>query len=171
MTPTHIQVCLCYSHRIIYVRILLSSLFLVSSVVSENIVPQMRIQNMKEIYCIFRHTRATSITVLKHTANWLTLTWIFWVFASNFDRKRSNLTECAWYFALYSFSKCYGNRINQATTTSSHILDAYPSLVKLMIEFVCNIRCRDYYKMKIKKNPDFNKYFLSYHTYCRITRL
>jgi hypothetical protein len=133
------------------VRILFSPLFLVSSVVSENIVLQMKIQNIKEIHCIFRHTRATSITVLKHTANWLTLTCILWLFASNFDRKRSTLTECSWYCALFSFSKCYGNRINQATTTSSHILDAYPSLVKLMIEFVCSIRCQDYYKMNTKK--------------------
>ena len=127
-------------------------------------------QNIKEINCVLRHTRVTSITVLKHTDNWLTLTCILWAFAYNLDRERSNLSECPSYFTLVFFSKCHGNRINQATTTSSHILDAYLSSVNLIIECLCSIRCRDYYKINIK-NTAFNKYFLSYQTYCRSTGL
>jgi hypothetical protein len=126
-------------------------------------------QNIKEINCIFRHTRVTSITVLKHTAKWLSLTCILWVFASNLDRKRSILTGRATYFVLFSFSKCYGNRINQATTVSYHTLDAYRSSVNLILELVCSMRYRDYYKMKTKNNPASNKYFLSYQIYCRST--
>jgi hypothetical protein len=83
----------------------------------------------------------------------------------------SALTKCSSYFALDSFNKCHGNRINQATTTSSRVLDAYRSSVNLTNNFVSNIKCRDYCPMKRKNNPDFNKYFLSFETYCRNTEL
>lgn len=125
-----------------------SPLFLVSSVVSENIVPQIRMQNIKTINCTFRYT---SIPVLKHTANWLTLTCILWVFASNLYRKRSTLTGCSSYFDLVSFSKYDGNTIIQPTTTSSHILDAYHSSVNLIIDFVFSIMFRDFCQMNTKK--------------------
>jgi hypothetical protein len=149
MTPTHIQLCRCYSLDSHTSEYCFSPLFQVSSVVSENVVPQMRMQSIKEINCIFRPTRITSIPVLKHTASWLTLTCILWVFGTNLDRKQSTVTDCS-YFALVSFSKCHGNRINQATITSSHILDAYRSSVNLINDFVPNIKCRDYCPMNTK---------------------
>jgi len=99
------------------------------------------------------------------------LTCILCVFAANPDRKRSILTECSSYFALVFFNKCHGNRINQVTTTSSYILDAYRSSLNLISDFVSNIRCRDYCPINTKNNPDFNKYFLSYETYYRNTGL
>jgi len=136
-----------------------SPLFIVSSIVSENIVSQIGMQDIKAINCTFRYT---SIPVLKYTANWPTLTCIWWVFSSNLDRKLGNLTGCSSYFDLVSFSKCHGNTIIQATTTSSHILDAYHSSVNLIIDFVCSIRCREFCQTNIKNNPDFNKYFPSY---------
>jgi len=124
-----------------------SPLFLVFSAVSESIVPQMRMQNVKEINYIFGHKRATSILVLKHTDNWLTLTCILWVFASNLGRKRSTLTGISSQFALVSFSKFHANKTNQVTATSFHFLDAYRSSVNLIIDFVCSVRCRDFCKM------------------------
>ena len=92
-------------------------LFLFSSVVSENFVPQKRMQNIKEGKSIFGHNLATSIALARHRDNWLRLTCILEVFASNLDRKRSTVTRWSSYFALASFNKYLCKY--QATTTSS----------------------------------------------------
>ena len=134
-----------------------SPLFLVSSAVSQNIVPQIRMQNIKAINCTFIYT---SIPDLKHADNWPKLTCILWVFTSNLDLKRSTLKGCSSYFDLFSFNKCHGNTIIQATTTSSNILDAYHSPVNLIVDVVFSIICRDFCQMNTKNNPGFNKYFL-----------